>query len=90
MKTPLDTRGSRANDGGSARLGKKQPDSTHAHRIAHAQRKLRLARGGPGCLRRLVSWHAWRLRRVAAAACGGCGVWRDRPGGLIHEYAQVA
>jgi len=36
MKTPLDTRGSRANDGGSARLGKKQPDGTHAHRIAHS------------------------------------------------------
>jgi len=35
MKTPLDTRGSRANDGKSARLGKKQPDGTHAHRIAH-------------------------------------------------------
>src|SRR5580658_8263504 len=35
MKTPLDTRGSRANDGRSARLGKKQPDGTHAHRIAH-------------------------------------------------------
>ncbi len=35
MKTPLDTRGSRANDGGSARLGEKQPDGTHAHRIAH-------------------------------------------------------
>ena len=36
MKTPLDTRGSRANDGRSARLGKKQPDGTHAHRIAHS------------------------------------------------------
>ena len=35
MKTPLETRGSRANDGRSARLGKKQPDGTHAHRIAH-------------------------------------------------------
>ena len=35
MKTPLETRGSRANDGKSARLGKKQPDGTHAHRIAH-------------------------------------------------------
>ncbi len=85
MKTPLDTRGSRANDGGSARLGEKQPDGTHAHRIAHAQRKLRPARGVPGCLRRLVSWHAWRLRHVAARR-----TWRDRPGGLIHEYAQVA
>jgi hypothetical protein len=42
MKTPLDTRGSRANDGRSARLGKKQPDGTHAHRIAHA------GRGPPG------------------------------------------
>jgi len=46
MKTPLDTRGSRANDGGSARLGKKQPDGTHAHRIAHCD--------APGC--------AWRGR----------------------------
>src|ERR1700722_5055534 len=43
MKTPLDTRGSRANDGGSARLGRKQPDGTHAHRIAHSP-----ASGGPG------------------------------------------
>ena len=38
MKTPLDTRGSRANDGRSARLGKKQPDGTHGHRIAHMPR----------------------------------------------------
>jgi len=38
MKTPLETRGSRANDGRSARLGKKQPDGTHAHRIAHVPR----------------------------------------------------
>jgi hypothetical protein len=37
MKTPLDTRGSRANDGKSARLGKEQPDGTHAHRIAHVR-----------------------------------------------------
>jgi hypothetical protein len=36
MKTPLDTRGSRANDSRSARLGKKQPGGTHAHRIAHS------------------------------------------------------
>ena len=35
MKTPLETRGSRANDGRSARLGKKQPDGTHGQRIAH-------------------------------------------------------
>src|SRR6202035_2197865 len=35
MKTPLETRGSRANDGRSARLGKKEPDGTPAHRIAH-------------------------------------------------------
>src|SRR4029077_12518295 len=35
MKTPLETRGSRATTGKSARLGKKQPDGTHAHRIAH-------------------------------------------------------
>ena len=38
MKTPLQMRGSRANNGKSARLGKKQPDGTHAHRIAHVQR----------------------------------------------------
>jgi hypothetical protein len=38
MKTPLETRGSRANDDESARLGKKQPDGTHAHRIAHVPR----------------------------------------------------
>ena len=35
MKTPLETRGSRANDGRSARLGKKQPDGTQGHRIAY-------------------------------------------------------
>ena len=45
MKTPLDTRGSRANDGRSARLGKKQPDGTHAHRIA--QPAGRYGAGGP-------------------------------------------
>jgi hypothetical protein len=44
MKTPLDMRGSRANDGRSARLGKKQPDGTHAHRIAH---QLSRRRAGP-------------------------------------------
>jgi len=38
MKTPLETRGSHANDGRSARLGKKQPDGTHAQRIAHVPR----------------------------------------------------
>ena len=49
MKTPLDTRGSRANDGKSARLGKKQPDGTHAHRIAHLPRNRpdRLTGRGP-------------------------------------------
>ena len=52
MKTPLDTRGSRANDGGSARLGKKQPDGTHVHRIAHSRHAgLRLA-PGPAAVRR--------------------------------------
>ncbi len=35
MKTPLDTRGSRVNDGRLTRLAKKQPDGTHAQRIAH-------------------------------------------------------
>ena len=44
MKTPLETRGSRANDGRSARLGKKQPDGTHAHRIAHVPRIRRYLR----------------------------------------------
>src|ERR1700730_1071328 len=44
MKTPLETRGSRANDGKSARLGKKQPDGTHAHRIAHRPASPKLAR----------------------------------------------
>jgi hypothetical protein len=39
MKTPLDMRGSRANDGRSARLGKQQPDGSHAHRIAHLRRR---------------------------------------------------
>src|ERR1035438_9052588 len=38
MKTPLETRGSRANDGRSARLSKEQPDDTHTHRIAHPPR----------------------------------------------------
>ena len=35
MKTPLEKRGSRANDSRSARLGKTQPDGTHGQRIAH-------------------------------------------------------
>jgi hypothetical protein len=52
MKTPLKTRGSRANDGRSARLGKKQPDGTHADRIAHLPgvrlRPLRAHPAGPG------------------------------------------
>ena len=56
MKTPLETRGSRANDGKSARLGKKQPDGTHAHRIAHV----------PG-IRPAPSEHA-RLRAAAGAS----------------------
>jgi hypothetical protein len=45
MKTPLETRGSRANDGRSARLGKKQPDGTHAHRIAYVPHIRRAPRG---------------------------------------------
>ena len=48
MKTPLETRGSRANDGKSARLGKKQPDGTHGHRIAHVPR-IRPVPGGVRC-----------------------------------------
>jgi hypothetical protein len=47
MKTPLDTRGGRTNDGRSARLGKKQPDGTHGHRIAHPRRSCGAA-GGRG------------------------------------------
>src|ERR1700751_2543180 len=46
MKTPLETRGSRANDGRSARLGKKPPDGTHAHRIAHARHSARVTLAG--------------------------------------------
>src|SRR5512146_3318303 len=52
MKTPLETRGSHADDRWSARLGKKQPDGTHAHRIAHVPRLRRCAHrpdAGPAC-----------------------------------------
>src|ERR1039457_5297397 len=35
MKTPLETRGSRANDGRAARVSKGEPEGTHTHRIEH-------------------------------------------------------
>ena len=75
MKTPLETRGSRANDGKSARLGKKQPDGTHAHRIAHVQRirppppRVPAACSGPG----------------AAGAIGGPGIARWGRGTLLSQ-----
>src|SRR6267143_723631 len=65
MKTPLETRGSRANDGRSARLGKKQPDGTHAHRIAHVPRirplppYVHAASARPG--RGRAGWYAARV-----------------------------
>jgi hypothetical protein len=65
MKTPLDTRGSRANDSGSARLGKKQPDGTHAHRIAHSRRSAAPGAAVSGAGR---GWHAGPLRFMRPGA----------------------
>src|SRR5262245_12907739 len=67
MKTPLETRGSRANDGKSARLGKKQPDGTHAHRIAHVQR-IRPAAPGPGTVGRALAPRRGPTRAVPGRA----------------------
>ena len=72
MKTPLDTRGSRANDGGSARLGKKQPDGTHAHRIAHSGHAGLRPGQGPGGAKAACEVHAvitpaWQSGNIAEA-----------------------
>jgi hypothetical protein len=94
MKTPLDTRGGRANDGKSARLGKKQPDGTHAHRIAHPRRSCgscrlekAVGRGGRGRSRwsrsvAVVAVGRGRSRSVAVVAVGrgGRGVRGQRLG----------
>src|SRR5260370_2024114 len=75
MKTPLDTRGSRANESRSARLGKKQPDGTHAHRIAHSPPRGGPRAGGPA-------------RGVHAAITGGsrwCGISRSKAGITVTE-----
>ena len=77
MKTPLETRGSRANDGRSARLGKKQPDGTHAHRIAHVPR----IRPLPTHVHAAVAGHV----RPADAGClleAAAGRWRVGQRGL--------
>jgi hypothetical protein len=72
MKTPLDTRGSRANDGGSARLGKKQPGGTHAHRIAHPETREAAAFAPPGASPLLTRYP------------GDPGVWDSSgPGGAL-------
>jgi len=74
MKTPLETRGSRANDGRSARLGKKQPDGTHAHRIAHVPRIRRnLARAAHG-----VGWLGFGARGFS-----GVGILRRAHGRIV-------
>jgi len=102
MKTPLETRGSRANDGRSARLGKKQPDGTHAHRIAHVpdiRRYLRAARAAalarPGARVRAVGgpgiggWgkEAYHVRKCMAAGISACLVIPlDRRGGSAYSY----
>jgi len=72
MKTPLETRGSRANDGKSARLGKKQPDGTHAHRIAHVQRIRPAAERVPGTV--------CRAPTESAAGAGPAEAGRVRDG----------
>src|ERR1700742_541731 len=65
MKTPLETRGSRANDGRSARLGKKQPDGTHAQRIAHGPHIRRAPRGRALASREALAAVAGPLPRIA-------------------------
>ena len=73
MKTPLDTRGGRANDGKSARLGKKQPDGTHGHRIAHLRGSCRAtAADEHACGKAARDVHAaitplWQSRNVGTA-----------------------
>jgi hypothetical protein len=87
MKTPLDTRGSRANDGGSARLGKKQPDGTHAQRIAHSDHADFQPELGMGLLLRSLSSQRSLPGAVQVGSWGGCdssgrsggGVWRCKP-----------
>ena len=91
MKTPLETRGSRANDGRSARLGKKQPDGTHAHRIAHVPRirplasHVHTAAVRPGC----GGWGkgGYHVRNGGAAGISACLVIPlDRPPGSAYSY----
>ena len=88
MKTPLETRGSRANDGRSARLGKKQPDGTHAHRIAHVPRVR------PACAivaRRAGGWAGAGCSRPAAARRGIGGRRRHRGGSsCARGYQRVS
>lgn len=68
MKTPLDMRGSRANDGRSARLGKKQPDGTHAHRIAHLRRRAAPGDRPPAALECARRWNSPGARPGGAKA----------------------
>jgi hypothetical protein len=71
MKTPLKTRGSRANDGRSARLGKKQPDGTHAHRIAYRRVSGGSVSGGDGLAhsgQRLIQGPEMRPRAEISAS----------------------
>jgi len=91
MKTPLETRGSRANDGRLARLGKKQPDGTHAHRIAYVPRIRRNPRDvhaavvGPGC----GGWGkgGYHVRKCMAAGISACLVIPlDRSPGSTYSY----
>src|SRR4249919_1614262 len=94
MKTPLETRGSRANDGRSARLGKKQPDGTHAHRIAHVPRirplpsHVQTAVGWPGC----GGWGkgGYHVRKCVAAGISACLVIPlDRSPGSAYSYRGI-
>jgi hypothetical protein len=83
MKTPLDTRGSRANDGGSARLGKKQPDGTHAQRIAYSATHAAAAFAPRGCKAQGLSKLCAPRdgARVPLAPSAGLGVPNDPDGG---------
>ena len=91
MKTPLETRGSRANDRTSAQLGKKQPDATHAHRIAHVSgirplpSHVPAAAVGPG----YGGWGkgGYHVRKCVAAGISACLVIPlDRPPRSAYSY----
>src|SRR5204862_389880 len=93
MKTPLETRGSRANDGRSARLGNKQPDGTHAHRIAHVPRIRPLAMhvqaALPGRPLRAAVLDDWSVPQIPADDPLTGGLWPQDLGPVRKLAAEM-